>query len=142
MTTTRPIHLAFLAILVLALSAGAAAQQCTRPAPPGTHPAWNAGALNHARAGDQQQTMNNMDRGTYGSAPNLPGKTDVLALKRRQLLQQKVVSQSSQILVLAQQLNAYAAESSANQLSVVVVRDAAKIQKLARSIKNKTRNSY
>ena len=142
MTRTRPIYLVLLAILVLTLCTGATAQQCTRPAPPGAHPSWNAVRLNRARAGDQQQTMRDMNRGTYGHAPELPGKKTDLALRRRQQIQQKVVSQSARLLLLAQQLNTDAATSSTNQISVAVVKEATKIEKLARSIENKTRNSY
>ncbi|HUY82272.1 MAG TPA: hypothetical protein VMU92_11165 [Acidobacteriaceae bacterium] len=65
-----------------------------------------------------------------------------MAIARNNERQKAIISQSAQLLALAKKLNADASRSNANQLSVTVVKEAAEIEKLAKSIKDKMRRGY
>ena len=133
---------AFLAILLLfALCNGTAAQQCTRPAPPGQSPNMQPRQQSILVRTSDLEILDKMARGTYGHAMDIPGKQHDLAIERRHKLQQQVVTQSARLLVLAQQLNTDATASSAHLLPASAVKEAAQIEKLAKSIKEKTLNA-
>lgn len=77
-----------------------------------------------------------------GSDPLMGGLNERMAIERNHQRQQKIVRQSAQLLALAQKLKADVDKSSPNQLSVAVVKEAAEIEKLAKSIKDHMRNGY
>jgi hypothetical protein len=63
-----------------------------------------------------------------------------MALKRNDLRQQQIVSDSAHLLALAQKLNSDVSKSTKNTLSISVVKEANEIEKLAKSIKDKMRD--
>ena len=65
-----------------------------------------------------------------------------MARERRNELQKQMVTESTQLLVLAQKLNAELATSTRVQLSVSAIKEAQKIEKLAKSIKAKMSYGY
>jgi hypothetical protein len=62
-----------------------------------------------------------------------------MARERNAIRQKQIVADTNQLLLLAQQLNDSVSKSNSQQLSVDVVKTAAQIQKLAKSIKDKMR---
>jgi hypothetical protein len=62
-----------------------------------------------------------------------------MARERNAIRQKQIVADTNQLLLLAQQLNESVSKSNSHQLSVDVVKTAAQIQKLAKSIKDKMR---
>jgi hypothetical protein len=62
-----------------------------------------------------------------------------MARERNALRQKQIVADTNQLLLLAHQLNEAVSKSDSQQLSVDVVKTAAQIQKLAKSIKDKMR---
>ncbi|HTV04213.1 MAG TPA: hypothetical protein VME86_02515 [Acidobacteriaceae bacterium] len=77
-----------------------------------------------------------------GSDPLMRGMNERMAMERNTERQQKIVSESAQLLDLAKKLNADVAKSDKNELSVSVVKEADAIEKLAKSIKDKMRYGY
>lgn len=77
-----------------------------------------------------------------GSDPLLRSMNEKMALERNAQRQKTIVSQSDELLALARKLKADVAKSNKDELSVSVVREAAEIEKLAKSIKNKMRDGY
>ena len=142
MNTARTSHISLFALLLFALCTGTAAQQCVRPAPPGQYLNTPPRQQSMPVRNSDQETMDKMARGTYGRATGMPSKKEDLAIERRYQVQQQIVAQSAQLLILARQLNADASASGENQLSASAVKEAAKIEKLAKSIKNKTMNAH
>jgi hypothetical protein len=77
-----------------------------------------------------------------GSDPLMGDINEKMAIKRNNQRQKKIVSESTELLSLAQKLNADVARSNKDQLSVAVVKEADAIEKLAKSIKDKMSNGY
>ena len=77
-----------------------------------------------------------------GSDPLMGSLNEQMAVERNIARQRTIVGQSDQLLTLARKLKANVAKSSSDELSVAVVNEAAEIEKLAKSIKNKMRNGY
>lgn len=129
--------LSFILLLLLAL--------CLAPAYAQTHAPLTANCTPHSanayQRNSDQQAMQEM---TQDAPPIAGSRTDgareKLATERSQRRQMKIASESTQLLALAQKLNADLARSSPNQLSVSVVKEAAEIEKLAKSIKTKVRD--
>jgi hypothetical protein len=142
MNPTRAIRFSLFGTLFFTLGVAATAQQCNRPAPPGQYANAQAVQRHTPLRADDQQTINEMARGTYGSASGSPGMKEKMAAERREALQQKVTSQSAKLLTLAQKLNADAVASNKDQLSVAVVKEASEIEKLAKSIQGKISHGY
>ena len=65
-----------------------------------------------------------------------------MAVERNKSRQKQLLAESAQLLALAQKLNSDLAKSTQDQLSVSVVKEADKIAKLAKSIKNKMSYGY
>lgn len=107
------------ALLILPLSAQA---QRTEPPPMPGIP--SAGANDAASPSD----------------PGMRRMTEAMAVKRNNLRQQQIVSDTAHLLELAQKLNDQVSKSSKNELSVSVVKEADEIEKLAKSIKEKMRD--
>lgn len=87
-----------------------------------------------APSAQDQQAMRTMAAGPAHSGPGNAGMSAQMTTKHNQRLQTQVTTQSAQLLALAHKLNVDLDRSSANELSLAVVRDAAKIEKLAKSI--------
>ena len=101
-----------------------------------------------ARAQQQYTPPNAQDQGVMpamaaGSGQTKPGGAGVSATmtaEHKQGLQNQVTTQSAQLLALAHKLNVDLDKSNANELSVAVVKDAAEIEKLAKSIRKNARD--
>lgn len=65
-----------------------------------------------------------------------------MARQRNTERQKKIVADTAKLLAMAQKLNDEVSHSSKNQLSIAVVQQAAEIEKLAKSIKEKMRDGY
>ena len=65
-----------------------------------------------------------------------------MARERRKETQKQMVKESTELLVLAQKLNADLASSTSGQLSASAINEAKKIEKLAKSIRNKMSYGY
>ena len=65
-----------------------------------------------------------------------------MAKERNKERQKQIVTESAQLLALAQKLNTDIAESTRDQLSISVIKEAVKIEKLAKSIKSKMSYGY
>lgn len=131
MTITRTLissQSLFLLLLLLALSAvpAAHAQQSNIPAygPTGIG------------------VTNSNGNVSIDSSPLANSMREKMAVERNDLRQQKIISDTAQLLALAQKLNAEVAKSNKDMLSVSIVKEAGEIQKLAKSIKDKMRNGY
>lgn len=74
--------------------------------------------------------------------PILHRMMEHMALKRDNARQKQIVADSARLLKLAKQLNADVAKSDVNTLSIPVVKDAAEIEKLAKTIKERMSNGY
>lgn len=68
--------------------------------------------------------------------------TEHMAKQRNTERQKKIVDDTAKLLAMAQKLNDEVSHSSKNELSVAVVQQAAEIEKLAKSIKDKMRDGY
>lgn len=77
-----------------------------------------------------------------GSDPLMGSLNEQMAVERNFARQRTIVDQSAQLLLLAGRLKDDVAKSTSDELSVSVIKDAAQIEKLAKSIKNKMRNGY
>jgi hypothetical protein len=132
MTTTRAlISSTYLILLLLAASAvpAAHAQQSQAPSyrPPDTNITNSSGNISTAST-DSSPLANRM----HEKAPAEPTAEH----------EQNIVSDSAHLLALAQKLNAEVARSNKNELSVSVVKEAAEVEKLAKSIKDKMRHGH
>ena len=89
----------------------------------------------------QQQgiTQDMATRASHTSAGSASTSTTNTAGKKPSL-QNQVTTQSAQLLALAHKLNVDLDKSNANELSVAVVKDAAEIEKLAKSIRKNARD--
>lgn len=65
-----------------------------------------------------------------------------MAKQRNTERQKKIVADTARLLAMAQKLNDEVSHSNKNELSITVVNQAAEIEKLAKSIKEKMRNGY
>lgn len=114
----RTTALAVIALLIVLAAPSALAQQAnpapTRPSIPGMIPMGGNGQL-------QDPSMHRM--------------LERMARERNDARQKQIVADSARLLKLAKQLNADVAKSNKNTLSVTVVKEAAQIEKLAKSIK-------
>ena len=88
--------------------------------------------------------------GLPGAAPNSPGDEDnpltkqmsvQAAMKRNTQRQQQIVDDTTKLLQLAQQLKDEVDKSTKNTLSVSVIKKADEIEKLAKVVKEKMRES-
>lgn len=77
-----------------------------------------------------------------GSDPVMRSMDEKMAIERNNERQRKIVTESEQLLALAKKLNTDVGKSNQNELSVAVVKEAAEIEKLAKSIKDKMRYGY
>lgn len=115
MNTSRAVCFALFCMLFLGLGTAAMAQQ-QAPRP------------------DNEPMRQMTDRLAY-SGPNRAGVSQETTATHSQRLPNEVTTQSAQLLALAHKLNADLDKSNANELSVAVVKDAAEIEKLAKSIR-------
>lgn len=74
--------------------------------------------------------------------PTMHRMMERMALKRDNARQKQIVTDSAKLLKLAKQLNADVAKSNVNTLSVPVVKEAAEIEKLAKTIKERMSDGY
>jgi len=105
-------------LVAVGLAVPSVAQQ-SQPAQP------NASGASKSKSGDPLDPNNSMAMR--------------MARERNVLRQKQIVADTNQLLLLAQQLNESVSKSNADQLAVDVVKTAAQIQKLAKSIKDKMR---
>ena len=115
MKTSRAVCFALFCMLFFGLGTAARAQQ-QQPSP------------------DSEPLRQMTDR-PANSGPNRAGMSEEMTVAHSQRLQNTVTTQSAQLLALAHKLNADLDNSNANELSVAVVKDAAEIEKLAKSIR-------
>jgi hypothetical protein len=79
---------------------------------------------------------------SFGTSPMMRLLYNKMAGERNDQRQQKIVSDSARLLVLAQKFNAEVAASGKNQLTASLVKEAREIEKLAKSVKDNMRYSY
>ena len=101
----------------------------------------------HAQQSSQNILPSNPIRSMHsnvppGSDPLMGSLNEEMAVERNIARQRTIVGQSDQLLALAIKLKTDVAKSNSDELSVAVVKEAAEIEKLAKSIKNKMRNGY
>ncbi|MGH9588353.1 MAG: hypothetical protein ACRD3F_15490 [Acidobacteriaceae bacterium] len=104
-----------------------------------------AGVSAQAADQDSQQTSPHAatETGPWGSPDTALRKmTERMAKDRNTERQKKIVSDTAKLLAMAKKLNDEVSQSSKNELSIDVVKQAAQIEKLAKSIKEKMRNGY
>lgn len=77
-----------------------------------------------------------------GPDTTLRKMTERMAKERNTERQKKIVADTEKLLAMAQKLNDEVSHSTKNELAVDVVQQAAEIEKLAKSIKEKMRNGY
>lgn len=83
-----------------------------------------------------------------GSAPDtsrdsgVRQMTERMAIERNANRQKKIVADTARLLAMAKKLNAEVSRTDKNQLSITVVQQAAEIEKLAKSIKERMRDGY
>ncbi|MFZ0661522.1 MAG: hypothetical protein WAM66_02420 [Acidobacteriaceae bacterium] len=68
--------------------------------------------------------------------------TERMAIERNANRQKKIVADTARLLAMAKKLNAEVSRTDKNQLSITVVQQAAEIEKLAKSIKERMRDGY
>lgn len=112
---------AALCALLLALASPSASSQVEQQLPPSLAP----------------RTNNSPDRDS-----SYRKMTERMAKERNNERQKKIVADTAKLLAMAQKLNDEVSHSTKNELSVDVVKQAAEIEKLAKSIKEKMRDGY
>lgn len=102
-----------------------------------------------ARAQQTPQTTIPQQSGIPGLSPNphqpddtMEHMSERMARQRNTNRQKDIVSDTNQLLKLAQQLKVDVSKSDKNTLSLNVVREAGEIEKLAKTIKDKMKEGY